>query len=129
MLLILLIMAVLGPSMAISRRAGGDQLAGSMHALRGPGCWKSGELDYIETLGRSALGMLASCCATSCQHPRPQLVLLTRPPRLVVMEASVGFLASAQPPPLTGQPDRRGISFLLNAQWLVVYPDLPSPPW
>ncbi len=57
----------------------------------------------------------------------PQLVLLTLDlPRLVVLEASVGFLGlGVQPPtPTLGNLVGDGRSFLLNAQWLVVYPGL-----
>jgi peptide/nickel transport system permease protein len=55
----------------------------------------------------------------------PQLVLLTLDlPRLVVLEASVGFLGlGVQPPtPTLGNLIGEGRSYLFNAQWLVIFP-------
>ncbi len=57
----------------------------------------------------------------------PQLVLLTLDlPRLVVLEASVGFLGlGVQPPtPTLGNLIGDGQSYLLNADWLVIFPGL-----
>ncbi len=57
----------------------------------------------------------------------PQLVLLTLDlPRLVVLEASIGFLGlGVQPPtPTLGNLIGEGRSYLFNAQWLVIWPGL-----
>lgn len=57
----------------------------------------------------------------------PQIVLLTLDlPRLVVLEASVGFLGlGVQPPtPTLGNLIGEGRSFMLVADWLVLYPGL-----
>ena len=56
-----------------------------------------------------------------------QIVVLTLDlPRLVVLEASVGFLGlGVQPPtPTLGNLIGDGQSFLLVAQWMVIYPGL-----
>jgi peptide/nickel transport system permease protein len=57
----------------------------------------------------------------------PQIVLLTLDlPRLVVLEASVGFLGlGVQPPtPTLGNLIGEGRSYILLANWLILYPGL-----
>jgi peptide/nickel transport system permease protein len=57
----------------------------------------------------------------------PQIVLLTLDlPRLIVLEASIGFLGlGVQPPvPTLGNLIGEGRSYLLVADWLVIYPGL-----
>ena len=127
-LLILLIMAVLGPS------------AVNLVVVLGVTSWpiyartarasvlQVRELEYVE--GARAVG--ARPPRILLRHVLPnilpaQLVLLTLDlPRLVVLEASVGFLGlGVQPPiPTLGNLVGEGRSFLLTAQWLVVYPGL-----
>jgi peptide/nickel transport system permease protein len=128
MLLILLIMAVLGPSML------------NLIVVLGTTSWpiyartararvlEVREMEYIE----SARAIGAGVPRILRRHVlpnilAPQIVLLTLDlPRLVVMEASVGFLGlGVQPPtPTLGNLLGEGSAFLLNAQWLVVYPGL-----
>lgn len=127
-LLILLIMAVLGPSTL------------NLVVVLGVTSWpiyartsrarvlEVRELEYIEAARAIGAGMPRLLW----QHVLPnimgpQLVLLTLDlPRLVVLEASVGFLGlGVQPPtPTLGNLVGDGRSFLLNAQWLVIYPGL-----
>lgn len=127
-LLILLIMAVLGPSTL------------NLVVVLGLTSWpiyartararvlEVRELEYVE--GARAIGAGLPRVLTRHVLPNimgPQLVLLTLDlPRLVVLEASVGFLGlGVQPPtPTLGNLLGDGRSFLLNAQWLVVYPGL-----
>lgn len=127
-LLILLIMAVLGPSTA------------NLILVLGVTSWpiyartararalELREMEFIE--GARAVGAGLSRILWRHVLPNllaPQLVLLTLDlPRLVVMEASVGFLGlGVQPPtPTLGNLVGEGRSFLLTAQWLVVYPGL-----
>ncbi len=128
MLLILLIMAVLGPSTL------------NLIAVLGMTSWpiyartararvlEVREMEFVE----SARAIGASMPRILVRHVlpnilAPQIVLLTLDlPRLVVMEASVGFLGlGVQPPtPTLGNLIGEGSAFLLNAQWLVVYPGL-----
>jgi peptide/nickel transport system permease protein len=127
-LLILLIMAVLGPS------------ALNLIVVLGVTSWpiyartarasvlQVREMEYVE----SARAVGARLPRILLRHVLPnilpaQLVLLTLDlPRLVVMEASVGFLGlGVQPPtPTLGNLIGDGQSFLLTAQWLVIYPGL-----
>ena len=128
MLLILLIMAVLGPSTL------------NLVAVLGATSWpiyartararvlEVREMEYVESA--RAIGAGAPRILRWHVLPNilaPQLVLLTLDlPRLVVMEASVGFLGlGVQPPtPTLGNLIGDGRSYLLNAQWLVIYPGL-----
>ena len=127
-LLILLIMAVLGPSTA------------NLVVVLGVTSWpiyartararvlEVREMEYIEAARATGAGLpriLARHILPNIMAP--QIVLLTLDlPRLVVLEASVGFLGlGVQPPtPTLGNLIGEGRSFLLNAQWLVVYPGL-----
>lgn len=126
MLLILLIMAVLGASLV------------NLIVVLGATSWpvyartararvmEVREMEYIESV--RSLG--ASVWRILWRHILPnilpgQIVLLTLDlPRLVVMEASVGFLGlGVQPPtPTLGNLIGEGRSFLLNAPWLVIWP-------
>lgn len=127
-LLILLIMAVLGPSTF------------NLVVVLGVTSWpiyartararvlEVREMEYIE----SARAIGATLPRILWRHVLPNilapvLVLLTLDlPRLVVMEASVGFLGlGVQPPtPTLGNLIGEGKSYLLNAQWLVIWPGL-----
>jgi len=127
-LLILLIMAVLGPSTF------------NLVAVLGVTSWpiyartararvlEVREMEYVE----SARAVGAGLPRILLRHILPNilapvLVLLTLDlPRLVVMEASVGFLGlGVQPPtPTLGNLIGEGRSYLLNAQWLVIWPGL-----
>ncbi len=126
MLLILLIMAVLGASLV------------NLIVVLGATSWpvyartararvlEVREMEYIESV--RSLG--ASAWRILWRHILPnilpgQIVLLTLDlPRLVIMEASVGFLGlGVQPPtPTLGNLIGEGRSFLLNAPWLVIWP-------
>ena len=86
------------------------------------------ELEYIEAaraLGLPAWRIIA--CHVLPNALAPQIILLTLDlPRLVVLEASVGFLGlGVQPPtPSLGNLIGEGRSLLLVADWLVLYPGL-----
>lgn len=86
------------------------------------------ELEYIESV--KAMGF--STPRILMRHVLPNLmtpliVLLTLDiPRLIVLEASIGFLGMGiQPPtPTLGNLIGEGRSYMLLAQWLVLYPGL-----
>lgn len=86
------------------------------------------ELEYIESV--RAMGF--STARILLRHVLPNLltpliVLLTLDiPRLIVLEASIGFLGMGiQPPtPTLGDLIGEGRSYMLLAQWLVLYPGL-----
>lgn len=86
------------------------------------------ELEYIEAVR----GMGFSTPRILLRHVLPNLatpliVLLTLDiPRLIVLEASIGFLGMGiQPPtPTLGNLIGEGRSYMLLAQWLVLYPGL-----
>lgn len=86
------------------------------------------ELEYIESV--KAMGF--STPRILLRHVLPNLmtpliVLLTLDiPRLIVLEASIGFLGMGiQPPtPTLGNLIGEGRSYMLLAQWLVLYPGL-----
>jgi len=86
------------------------------------------ELEYIE----AARGMGFSVLRILWRHLLPNiasslLVLFTLDiPRLIVLEASIGFLGMGiQPPtPTLGNLIGEGRSYMLLAQWLVLYPGL-----
>jgi peptide/nickel transport system permease protein len=86
------------------------------------------ELEYIESV--RAMGF--STARILLRHVLPNLltplvVLLTLDiPRLIVLEASIGFLGMGiQPPtPTLGNLIGEGRSYMLLAQWLVLYPGL-----
>jgi peptide/nickel transport system permease protein len=127
-LLILLIVAVVGPSM------------GNLIVVLGVTGWaifarvaraktlEIRELEYIDA--SRAIGL--SNFAIIFRHVLPniigpQTVLLTLDlPRLIILEASVGFLGlGVQPPtPTLGNLIGEGRAFILLANWLVLYPGL-----
>lgn len=127
-LLILLIVAVVGPSI------------GNLVLVLGVTGWavfarvarartlEVRELEYVEAC--RAIGV--SDAAIIFRHvlpniASPQTVLLTLDlPRLIILEASVGFLGlGVQPPtPTLGNLIGEGRSFILLANWLVLYPGL-----
>jgi peptide/nickel transport system permease protein len=127
-LLILLIVAVVGPSMA------------NLIAVLGVTGWaifarvarartlEVRELEYIDA--SRAIGL--PNIAIIFRHVLPNIiapltVLLTLDlPRLIILEASVGFLGlGVQPPtPTLGNLIGEGRAFILLANWLVLYPGL-----
>jgi peptide/nickel transport system permease protein len=127
-LLILLIVAVVGPSI------------GNLVLVLGVTGWavfarvaraktlEVRELEYIDA--SRAIGL--SNVAIILRHVLPnivgpQTVLLTLDlPRLIILEASVGFLGlGVQPPtPTLGNLIGEGRAFMLIANWLVLYPGL-----
>src|SRR5471030_612220 len=86
------------------------------------------ELEYIEAV--RAMGFSAPRILLRHVFPNlltPLIVLLTLDiPRLIVLEASIGFLGMGiQPPtPTLGNLIGEGRSYMLLAQWLVLYPGL-----
>jgi peptide/nickel transport system permease protein len=127
-LLVLLIIAVLGPSVAnlvIVLGVTGWAIFARVARAR---TLEVRELDYVEAA--RALG--ASRARILLRHVlpnilTPQIVLLTLDlPRLIVLEASIGFLGlGVQPPtPTLGNLIGEGRSYLLVADWLVIYPGL-----
>jgi peptide/nickel transport system permease protein len=125
-LLILLVVAVLGPGI------------GNLIAVLGVTGWaifarvararalEVRELEYIEAT--RALGLPGWRIVLRHLLPNvlaPQLVLMTLDlPRLVILEASVGFLGlGIQPPtPTLGNLIGDGRSYILLADWLVIWP-------
>ncbi len=86
------------------------------------------ELEYIEAA--IALGLPKWRILLRHVLPNilvPQIVLLTLDlPRLIVLEASIGFLGlGVQPPtPTLGNLIGEGRSYILLADWLILYPGL-----
>ncbi len=127
-LLILLVLAVIGPgllNLVVVLGVTGWAIYARTARAR---VLELRELEFIEAaraVGGGALRIMA-------RHVLPnilpaQLVLLTLDlPRLVVLEASVGFLGlGVQPPtPTLGNMIGDGRSFLLVANWLVLYPGI-----
>ena len=127
-LLILLVMAVIGPGL------------GNLVAVLGVTGWaiyartarartlEVRVLDYVEAARAGGGGTLRIMARHVLPNILPtQIVLLTLDlPRLVVLEASVGFLGlGVQPPtPTLGNLIGDGRSFLLVASWLVLYPGI-----
>ncbi|MBP0618097.1 ABC transporter permease [Jiella mangrovi] len=127
-LLILLIVAVVGPSM------------GNLVVVLGVTGWaifarvarartlEVRELEYVEA--SRAIGLSNTAIIFRHVLPNivgPQTVLVTLDlPRLIILEASVGFLGlGVQPPtPTLGNLIGEGRSFILLANWLVLYPGL-----
>jgi peptide/nickel transport system permease protein len=127
-LLILLIVAVVGPSI------------GNLVLVLGITGWavfarvaraktlEIRELEYIDA--SRAIGLSNSAIILRHVLPNivvPQTVLLTLDlPRLIILEASVGFLGlGVQPPtPTLGNLIGEGRAFMLIANWLVLYPGL-----
>jgi peptide/nickel transport system permease protein len=127
-LLILLIVAVVGPSMAnlvVVLGVTGWAIFARVARAR---TLEVRELEYID----AARGIGLSHFAIIFRHvlpniAGPQTVLLTLDlPRLIILEASVGFLGlGVQPPtPTLGNLIGEGRAFILLANWLVLYPGL-----
>ncbi len=125
-LLILLVMAIIGPGIVnLVVVLGVTGWAVYARAARAR-TLEVRELEYIE----AARAMGGSTRRILARHILPnilpsQIVLLTLDlPRLVVLEASVGFLGlGVQPPtPTLGNLIGDGRSFLLVANWMVIYP-------
>lgn len=127
-LLILLIVAVVGPSMTNLVLVLGVTGWAIFARVARARTLEVRELEYVEA--SRAIGM--SNLAIIFRHVLPnivgpQTVLLTLDlPRLVILEASVGFLGlGVQPPtPTLGNLIGEGRSFILLADWLVLYPGL-----
>jgi peptide/nickel transport system permease protein len=127
-LLVLLIIAVLGPSVVnliIVLGVTGWAIFARVARAR---TLEVRELEYIEAA--RALGLPRSRILLGHVLPNiatPQIVLMTLDlPRLVVLEASIGFLGlGVQPPvPTLGNLIGDGRSYMLVADWLVIYPGL-----
>lgn len=127
-LLILLIVAVVGPSM------------GNLVAVLGVTGWavfarvaraktlEIRELEYIDasrSIGLSDMVIIFRHVLPNIIGPQTVLMTLDLP-RLVILEASVGFLGlGVQPPtPTLGNLIGEGRSYILLANWLVLYPGL-----
>ena len=127
-LLILLIVAVIGPSMAnlvIVLGVTGWAIFARVARAR---TLEVRELEYIDAsraIGLSQAGIIFRHVLPNILGP--QTVLLTLDlPRLIILEASVGFLGlGVQPPtPTLGNLIGEGRSYILLANWLVLYPGL-----
>jgi peptide/nickel transport system permease protein len=127
-LLILLIVAVVGPSMAnlvVVLGVTGWAIFARVARAR---TLEVRELEYIDA--SRAVGLSHSAIIFRHVLPNiagPQTVLLTLDlPRLIILEASVGFLGlGVQPPtPTLGNLIGEGRAFILLADWLVLYPGL-----
>ncbi|MBS7699760.1 MULTISPECIES: ABC transporter permease [unclassified Chelatococcus] len=127
-LLILLIVAVVGPSMLnliVVLGVTGWAIFARVARAR---TLEVRDLEYIDA--SRAIGL--SDFAVLLRHVLPniagsQIVLVTLDlPRLIILEASVGFLGlGVQPPtPTLGNLIGEGRSFILLANWLVLYPGL-----
>jgi peptide/nickel transport system permease protein len=127
-LLILLIVAVIGPSM------------GNLVAVLGVTGWavfarvaraktlEIRELEYIDasrSIGLSDMAIIFRHVLPNIIGPQTVLMTLDLP-RLIILEASVGFLGlGVQPPtPTLGNLIGEGRSYILLANWLVLYPGL-----
>ena len=127
-LLVLLVIAVLGPSVAnvvVVLGVTGWAIFARVARAR---TLEVRELEFIEAA--RSLGLPRSRIVLRHILPNivtPQIVLLTLDlPRLIVLEASIGFLGlGVQPPvPTLGNLIGEGRSYLLVADWLVIYPGL-----
>lgn len=127
-MLILLVMAVVGPgifNLVVVLGVTGWAIYARTARAR---ALELRDLEYIEAaraVGASVPRILRAHVLPNLLGP--QLVLLTLDlPRLVVLEASVGFLGlGVQPPtPTLGNLIGDGRAYLLNADWLVIYPGL-----
>ncbi|WP_199178615.1 ABC transporter permease [Acidimangrovimonas sediminis] len=127
-LLILLIVAVIGPSLMnliVVLGITGWAIYARVARAR---TLEVRELEYIESaraIGQRKLFILFRHVLPNILVP--QTVLLTLDlPRLIILEASVGFLGlGVQPPtPTLGGLIGEGRSFMLIANWLVLYPGL-----
>jgi peptide/nickel transport system permease protein len=127
-LLILLIVAVVGPSMAnlvVVLGVTGWAIFARVARAR---TLEVRELEYIDAARAVGLSHFAIIFRHVLPNiAGPQTVLLTLDlPRLIILEASVGFLGlGVQPPtPTLGNLIGEGRAFILLANWLVLYPGL-----
>lgn len=127
-LLILLVVAVVGPSfMNLILVLGITGWAIFARVARAR-TLEVRELEYIEAA--KALGLPTPRILARHVLPNilvPQIVLLTLDlPRLIVLEASIGFLGlGIQPPtPTLGNLIGEGRAYILVADWLILYPGL-----
>jgi peptide/nickel transport system permease protein len=127
-LLILLIVAVVGPNLVnliVVLGVTGWAIFARVARAR---TLEVRELEYIEAA--RAIGLPRRSILFRHVLPNilvPQTVLLTLDlPRLIILEASIGFLGlGVQPPtPTLGNLIGEGRSFILNANWLVLYPGI-----
>ena len=127
-LLILLIVAVIGPSMANLIVVLGVTGWAVFARVARAKTLEIRELEYVDA--SRAIGLRDFAIMFRHILPNlvgPQTVLLTLDlPRLIILEASVGFLGlGVQPPtPTLGNLIGEGRSFILLANWLVLYPGL-----
>ncbi len=127
-LLILLVVAVIGPSLTnliIVLGVTGWAIFARVARAR---TLEVRELEYIEAA--RALGLPTWRILSGHVLPNilvPQVVLLTLDlPRLIVLEAAIGFLGlGVQPPtPSLGNLIGEGRAFILTADWLILYPGM-----
>lgn len=127
-LLILLIVAVVGPSIANLIVVLGVTGWAIFARVARAKTLEIRELEYIDAA--RAIGLSNSGIVFRHVLPNivgPQTVLLTLDlPRLIILEASIGFLGlGVQPPtPTLGSLIGEGRAFILFADWLVLYPGL-----
>ncbi|MBO0905190.1 ABC transporter permease [Jiella sp. MQZ13P-4] len=127
-LLILLVVAVVGPSISNLVLVLGVTGWAIFARVARARTLEIRELEYVEAcraIGVSDAGIIFRHVLPNIFGP--QTVLLTLDlPRLVILEASVGFLGlGVQPPtPTLGNLIGEGRAFILLANWLVLYPGL-----
>jgi peptide/nickel transport system permease protein len=127
-LLILLVVAVVGPSVANLILVLGITGWAVFARVARARTLEVRELEYVEAA--RALGMPTLRILQRHVLPNiltPQIILMTLDlPRLVILEASVGFLGlGIQPPtPTLGNLIGEGRSYILLADWIVLYPGL-----
>jgi peptide/nickel transport system permease protein len=127
-LLILLVVAVVGPSFTNLILVLGITGWAIFARVARARTLEVRELEYIEAA--RALALPRSRILARHVLPNilvPQIVLLTLDlPRLIVLEASIGFLGlGVQPPtPTLGNLIGEGRSYILVANWLILYPGL-----
>ncbi|MBL8701473.1 MAG: ABC transporter permease [Alphaproteobacteria bacterium] len=127
-LLILLIVAVIGPGLSNMIIVLGVTGWAVFARVARAKTLEIRELEYIEA--SRAIGMSRGAIIRRHVLPNivgPQTVLLTLDlPRLIILEASIGFLGlGVQPPtPTLGNLIGEGRSFMLLADWLVLYPGI-----
>jgi peptide/nickel transport system permease protein len=127
-LLILLVVAVVGPSIANLILVLGITGWAVFARVARARTLEVRELEYVEAaraLGLPTLRILLRHVLPNILTP--QIILMTLDlPRLVILEASVGFLGlGIQPPtPTLGNLIGEGRSYILLADWIVLYPGL-----
>jgi peptide/nickel transport system permease protein len=127
-LLILLIVAVIGPSMANLVVVLGVTGWAVFARVARAKTLEIRELEYIDasrSIGLSDMTIIFRHILPNILGPQTVLMTLDLP-RLIILEASVGFLGlGVQPPtPTLGNLIGEGRSYILLANWLVLYPGL-----